>query len=127
MKALILLANDKDPKTYTDSRSLLNTICNFEFVLGLCILKVILSNTNALNSYLQGKNVDVINARRNATLTIKTLKQCRSDKSYELIWKRADQIYKDIKSWTKNSDFVTFRDARVPRRKPSSYLQGLVA
>ena len=27
---------------------------------------------------------------------------------------------KDTKSWTKNSDFVTFRDARVPRRKPSS-------
>ena len=78
-KALISLANDKDPKTYTYSRSLLNTICDFEFVLGLCILKVILSNTNALSSYLQGKNVDVINARRNTTLTIKTLKECRSD------------------------------------------------
>ncbi len=62
VKALILLANDKDPKTYTDSRSLLNAICDFEFVLGLCVLKVILSNTNALSSYLQGKNVDVISA-----------------------------------------------------------------
>ena len=126
VKALILLANDKDPKTYTDSRSLLNAICDFEFVLGFCVLKVILSNTNALSSYLQGKNVDVISARRNATLTIKTLKECRSDESYELIWKRADQIYKNIKSWTNNADFVTFRDPRVPRRKPSSRLQCLV-
>ena len=126
MKALVLLANNKDPKTYTDSRSLLNAICDFEFVLGLCVLKVILSNTNALSSYLQGKNVDVISARRNATLTIKTLKECRSDESYKLIWKRADQIYKNIKSWTNNADFVTFWDPRVPQRKPSSRLQCLV-
>ena len=102
---LILLANDKDPKTYTDSRSRLNAICDFVFVLGLCVLKVILSNTNALSSYLQGKNADVISARRNATLTIKTLKECCSDESYELIWKRADQIYKNIKLWTNNADF----------------------
>ena len=103
VKALIKLANDKDPKTYSDSRALLNAICDFEFVLGLCILKVILSNTSALSTYLQGKNVDVINARRNATLTMKTLRECRTEESYELIWKRADQISSDIKSWTQNT------------------------
>ena len=40
LEALILLSNNKDLKTYTDSRSLLYTAYNFEFVLGLCILKV---------------------------------------------------------------------------------------
>ncbi|XP_028407182.1 zinc finger MYM-type protein 1-like [Dendronephthya gigantea] len=57
VKALIKLANDKDAKTYSDSRALLNAICDFEFVLGLCILKVILSNTSAMSTYLQGKKV----------------------------------------------------------------------
>ena len=37
-----------DPKTYSDSKALLNAICDFEFVLGLCILKVILSDNVAL-------------------------------------------------------------------------------
>ena len=51
LKALIKLANEKDPKTYSVSKALLNAICDFECVLGLCILKVILSNTSALSSY----------------------------------------------------------------------------
>lgn len=56
---LLKLAADRDAKTYSDSRSLLNAICDFEFVFGLVLLKVILSNTSNLSSYLQGKRVDV--------------------------------------------------------------------
>ena len=85
-----------------------------------------MSNTSALSSYLQGKNVDVITVRRNASLTIKTLRECRTDESYELIWERADQISSDIKCWTQDTKFVNFRDARVQRKKPSHRVQFLV-
>ncbi|KAL9983001.1 hypothetical protein ACROYT_G005121 [Oculina patagonica] len=55
VKALLTLSSDKDPKTYSESRALLTAICDLEFILGLCVLKVILSNTNSLCRYLQGK------------------------------------------------------------------------
>lgn len=55
VKALITLTSDRDPKTYAESRALLNAVCDFEFIFGLCLLKIILSNTNALCKYLQGK------------------------------------------------------------------------
>ena len=41
-----VLSKDRDPKTYNDSNSLLNSICDFRFVFGLTVLKVILSNKN---------------------------------------------------------------------------------
>ena len=48
VKALLTLSSDKDPKTYFESRALLTAICDLEFIFGLCVLKVILSNTNSL-------------------------------------------------------------------------------
>ena len=75
VKALLTLSLDKDPKTYSESRALLTVICDLEFIFGLCVLKVILSNTNSLCRYLQGKTVDVISARRNADMTIQTLRK----------------------------------------------------
>ena len=125
VKALIQLGDDKDPKTYSESRALLTAICDFEFILGLCVLKVILSNTNSLSKYLQAKNMDVITARRNADLTISTLRKCRNEESFENIWERADQISQNMKAWIEDTP-VTFRDARVPHRKPSRRLQALV-
>ncbi|CAL4240950.1 unnamed protein product [Meganyctiphanes norvegica] len=71
VKALLTLSKDKDVKTYNDSRSLLLSICDFDFIIGLCVLKVILLNTSSLSSYLQGKNIDVLNARRNASSLLK--------------------------------------------------------
>ena len=56
VKALLTLSSDKDPKTYSESRALLTAICDLEFIFGLCVLKVILSNTNSLCRYLQGKD-----------------------------------------------------------------------
>ena len=58
----------KKRRPYAASTVLLNDICQFKFVLGLKILKVILSNTSALSKHLQGKKVDVINAKRNVDL-----------------------------------------------------------
>ena len=92
VKALIQLVDDKYPKTYSESRALLTANCDFGFILGLCVLKVILSNTNSLNKYLQDKNKDVITARQNADLTISTLRKCRNEESFENISERADKI-----------------------------------
>lgn len=125
IKALLILAKDKDPKTYTDSTALLNAICDFEFVFGLLLLKVILSNTNSLSRYLQGKSMDVITAKRNADLTIKTLRECRNEDNFELLWKRAQIFCDKIKEEIKETRF-TFKDAKAPRRRPSRRLQALV-
>ena len=38
----------KDSKTYHESRALMTTICDLEFIFGLCVLKVILSNNSSL-------------------------------------------------------------------------------
>ena len=78
VKALLALSSDKNPKTYSESRALLTAICDLEFIFGLCVMKIILRNTNCLCRYLQGKTVDVISARRNANMTIQTLRECRS-------------------------------------------------
>ena len=86
IKVLIFLSKDKDSKTSSDGRSLLGSVCNFDYILSHCILKFILSNTNALSKYLQGKSVDVINARRNADLTIATLQSCREELHFNNVW-----------------------------------------
>ena len=39
---------------------LLTSICDFDFVLGICVLKVILCSTSDLSRYLLGKSIDVI-------------------------------------------------------------------
>ena len=101
IKALLILTKDKDTKMYMDSVAILNAICDFEFVFGLILLKVILSNTSSLSNYLQGKGVDVITAKRNADLTINTLRKCRNVKNFEFLWERAqimsNEMKKDIK------------------------------
>jgi hypothetical protein len=68
IKALVTFANDKGKKTYTDSRALMNAICDFEFVFGVILLKIILLNTNSLSRYLQAKGIDVITASGMLTL-----------------------------------------------------------
>ena len=89
VKALLTLSSDTDPKTYSDSRSLLTAICDLEFLFGLCVLKIILRNTSGLSRYLQGKTVDVISTRRNAYMTIQTLRKCRSEESFNSVWQIA--------------------------------------
>ena len=122
VKALLVLSTDRDAKTCTESRSLLHGICDFQFVLGLCVLKIILSNTSSLSTYLQGKTVDVIAARGNANLILETLRSCRNDENFTLVWKLSESIGVKMKSWFAESDFL-FRDARVPRQQPSIRLQ----
>ena len=85
VKALLILADNNDPKTYAGSTALLNAICDFQFVFGLLLLKVILLNTSSLSRYLQGKRMDVITARRNADLTTKTFSNRRNEDNFELL------------------------------------------
>ena len=84
-KALLVLSDSQDSDTYSASHGLLTAMCNFDFVLGLIVLKVILSNIAALSRFLQGKTMDVITARRNAELTIATLLQIRTEKSFDAL------------------------------------------
>ena len=125
VKALLTLSADKDLKTYSESRALLTVICDLEFIFGLCLLKVILSNTSSLCRYLQGKTVDVISARRNADMTIQTLRQCRNEESFNSVWQLASAMGLKIKKWLTNSEFE-LREARAPRQTPSRRLQALV-
>ena len=125
VKALLTLSSDKDPKTLSESRALLAAICDWEFIFGLCLLKVILSNTSSLSRYLQGKTVVVISARRNADMTIQTLRQCRNEESFNSVWQIASAMGLKIKKWLTNSQFE-LREARAPRQTLSPRLQALV-
>ncbi|KAK6167810.1 hypothetical protein SNE40_021750 [Patella caerulea] len=98
MKALLQLAENRDAKTYTDSRALLNAVCVFDFMFGLVVLKVILSNTSSLSSYQQSKSIDVISAKKNADSTVATLQKCRNDQHFELVWKQAEKLSEDVKA-----------------------------
>ena len=88
--ALLELTHDKDAKTSSDMNLLLNAICDFHFVLCLVILKIILSNVNALSRYLQSSTMDVISARRTAEGTANALQGCRNDKNFNNVWQMTE-------------------------------------
>ena len=126
IEALLSLSKDRDPKTYNDSNSLLNSICDFRFVFGLNVLKVILSNTDGLSRYLQGKQMDVVTAKKSVDGVIKTLSGCRTQENFDLLWSRAEIMADEMKELIEDTDF-NFEDAKVPRlRQPSRRLQALV-
>ena len=125
MKAVLALSRDRDPKTYNDSNSLLHSIGDFQFVFGLVVLKVILYNTDSLSRYLQGKKMDVVAAKKTVDAVMKTLNECRNQESFDLMWSRADIMAQQIKEEIEGTEF-TFKDANVPRTKPSRQIQALV-
>ena len=91
------------------------------------MLKFTLSNTNALSKYLQGKSVDVINALRNADITISTLQSCWEKLHFNNVWKKVQMISNKIKTWIEEgAPQIEFKDAHLPCGKPSAGLQALV-
>ncbi|RMX59097.1 hypothetical protein pdam_00009760 [Pocillopora damicornis] len=118
MEALVTSSKDRDPKTYNESNSLLHSICDFEFVYGLMVLKLILSNTDNSSRYQQGEQMDVITAKKTAHAVVKTLSNCRNEESFTQMWSHADVIAQ--KNQNRNRG-----DAKVPRTRPSRRLQGL--
>ena len=57
IKCLYKLFNDTDAKTSTKAKCLLTSTLDFEFVIGLAILKIILPNTAKLISYVLGSTI----------------------------------------------------------------------
>ena len=112
----ISCVDDRDPKTYTDSNALLNSICAFDFVFGLLLLKVVLSNINCLFKYLQSKNMDVTTAKKTADSTTKTLEGCRNEKCFQVLWVRAQVMANRITKEIQGTIF-SFKDATAPRKK----------
>ena len=125
VKTLLELSSNKDSKTYTDSRALLVAICDMDFIIGLCLLRIILSNTHRLSQYLQRKDVDVISARKIANMTMETLCRCRSEDQFNIVWNMASLMGLKIKFLLSNTGFE-LREARVPRHRPSRRLEALV-
>lgn len=126
IRALLSLSSDHDARTYTDSNNLLNAICDFKFVFGLVVLRVILSNTDGLSKYLQGKNVDVIAAKKTAEATIEALTKCRNEESFQMAWSRAKILSQMIEKEIDGTQF-SFKDATAPRfRQPSRRIQALI-
>ena len=126
VQALITCSDDRDPKTYTDSNAFLNSICAFDFVFGLLLLKVVLSNTDSLSKYLQSKNMDVATAKKTANSKIKTLEGCRDEKCFQMLWVRAQVMANGIKKEIQGTRFL-FKDATAPRNKaPSRRLPALI-
>lgn len=112
---------NKNAKTYADARCLLTSICEFEFVFGLNVLKVILCSTSDLSRYLQGKSIDVISAKRAADLTIQTLRtNCRTDEAFEQVWALTDSMSERFKKLIKDWPGFSFRDATAPRSRQVS-------
>ena len=124
MAALVTLSKDRDPKTYNESYSLLHSICDFQFVYGLMVLKLMLSNTDNLSRYLQGEQMNVITANKTDDAVVKTLSNCRNEESFTQMWSHADVIAQKIRIGIVGTKF-TFRDAKVPRTRPSRRLQDL--
>eukprot|EP00795_Rhopilema_esculentum_P014860 gene14860-5984_t len=125
LKALLIFTDNSDPSCYNESSSLVQAICNFDFVFGLLILRLILSSTDALSRYLQRKDIDVITAKRTADAVVLTLSGCRNEESFELFWESVGRIVSQIKKWINDTNF-SLRDPRLPRRKPSKQQQALV-
>lgn len=120
--ALIQLSKDKDAKTSVDATGLVKAMLEFQFVLGLHILKVIFSNTNSLASYLQGHEVDVMAAKATCEATIKTLSKCREEEMFSLIWEKAQKTAKNISEIAPNKEVQTSKR----QKKPSIRLQALL-
>lgn len=127
-KSSLKLSSDNDPKTYSDSRALLTVICDMDFIIGLCMLKVILSNTHSLCQYLQEKNTDVLSARRIANMTMETLHRCRSEQRFGLVWQMAslmgtegENVASQFSIWVSRSqDTTTSLQACSPFRGVST-------
>jgi thymidylate synthase len=95
----------------------------FKFILGLHVLKLIFSNTNALASYLQGHDVDVMAAKITCDATIETLANCRNEDNFSLIWEKARKTSKDINELCEITP-VNFQEAKR-LKKPSKRLEAL--
>ena len=116
-----------DAKSSADAKSLLIAVLDFEFILRLSILMILLPITSRLNSYIQGTSIDIRKVRLNAELSIKTLEGCRGIQEFDLLWERVDKTCTEIENLL-NSGMISveFKKAKLPNRRPSRRYQALV-
>ena len=127
VKSLNEISFDTDSKTSTEATSLLRSVCSFDFLFGMSVLKLILPHTSHLSTAVQSVDMDVLRVKENAELTIKTLESCRTDDSFKIIWELTQKNTDRVKALIDSEEIdVDFREAKLPRQKPSTRRLGTV-
>ena len=127
IRALHQLSQDQDSKISSEATSLLIAVSSFDFLFGMSVLKIILPHTSHLSAYVQSVNIDVLKVKQNADLVIKTLESCRSDDSYETVWQLTERNSERVKAALDENDIdIDFREAKLPRQRPSTRRLGTV-
>ena len=119
MLAFLVLGKYSDAKKSSYAQCLLGAISTFNFSFSFCDLNFILSNTNALCTYFQGKLVDIFNTRKKSDMTTSTLKNCRNECNFTSIWEKATFISQNVKCWIKKdgqqNEETQFKEPCLPR------------
>ena len=74
---------DEDPLCGTQTRSLLNSICTFDFIFNLVVLNEVFSIAKMLSKYLQYSNLSVCAAQRKVNAVEKSFKKMRTDAEFK--------------------------------------------
>lgn len=107
VESLKLLSNSSDRVTASSSRTFLNTISEFKFILCLIFFKNIFNVTTPLSNYLQSRNIDFIEAFNLVNIAKENLKKLRSDDSFDDFLKTSKEYEKENK--VVNCDFKEVR------------------
>ena len=68
--------------------------------------------------------MDVITTKNTTDAVVKTMNNCRNEESFTQMWSHADVMAQKIRIRIEGTKF-TFREAKMPRTRPSRRLQGL--
>ena len=124
VKVLALLVKERDAQVSSKARSILKNIYGEEFIFGVTLLDTILTPTNRLSDFLQGRNVDMRKARERVQLLISTMEGLKSKDSFDELWRIAHDKATDLVSFVDEDDsleiYFDFEEAKVPRRLKST-------
>ena len=87
-----LKIEEPTPKATAECNGLIASLCDFQFVLTLLTLEVILRGTDALSRFLQSVDMDVFLARKTANGMVSTLKVLKNDRDFLLLWALAEKL-----------------------------------
>jgi len=83
VESLKPLYNSSDRVTGSTSRTFLNAISEFKFILCLISFEIIFNVTTPLSNYLQSRNIDFIEALNLVKIAKENLMKLRSDESFD--------------------------------------------
>ena len=127
IRTLSEISNDHNSKTSSEATSLLRSVCSFDFLFGMSVLKLILPHTSHLSAAVQSVDMDVLRVKENAELTIKTLESLRTNESFQIIWELTEKNRDRVKTLIETEEIdVDFQEANLPRQKPSTRRLGTV-